>query len=79
MQRALRCIFVFKCLILYIICLFCTLAFLQTLKYVDRDLTKYIELISENVLNAIVKDKNIDVDSASELCRNLARFLHKPL
>ena len=46
---------------------FCTLASLQTLKYVDRDLTKYIELISENVLNAIVKDKNIDVDSASEL------------
>jgi len=46
---------------------FCTLASLQTLKYVDRDLTKYIELISENVLNALVKDKKIDVNRASEL------------
>jgi len=46
---------------------FCTLASLQTLKYVDRDLTKYIELISENVLNALVKDKEIDVNQASEL------------
>ena len=46
---------------------FCTLASLQTLKYVDRDLTKYIELISENVLNSLVKDKKIDVNRASEL------------
>jgi len=46
---------------------FCTLASLQTLKYVDRDLTKYIELISENVLNFLVKDKKIDVNRASEL------------
>jgi len=46
---------------------FCTLASLQTLKYVDRNLTKYIEQISENILNAIVKDKKIDVDLASEL------------
>ena len=46
---------------------FCTLASLQTLKYVDKDLTKYIELISENILNALVKDKKIDVNSASEL------------
>jgi len=46
---------------------FCTLASLQTLKYVDRDLTKYIELISENVLNALVKDKKMDVNLASDL------------
>jgi len=37
------------------------------LKNADRDLTKYIELISENVLNALVKDKKIDVNRASEL------------
>jgi len=30
-------------------------------------LTKYIEQISENILNAIVKDKKINVNSASEL------------
>jgi hypothetical protein len=42
-------------------------ASLQTLKYVDRDLIKYIELISENVLNSLVKDKKIDVNRASEL------------
>ena len=46
---------------------FCTLASLQTLKYIDKDLTKYIEQISENILNAIVKDKKINVNSASEL------------
>ncbi|MCL1957708.1 MAG: DUF3990 domain-containing protein [Fibromonadales bacterium] len=46
---------------------FCTLASLQTLKYIDRDLTKYIELISENVLNALVREKKIDVNLASEL------------
>jgi hypothetical protein len=46
---------------------FCTLASLQTLKYIDKDLTKYIELISENILNALVKDKKINVNSASEL------------
>ena len=46
---------------------FCTLASLQTLKYVDRNLTKYIERIGENILNALVRDKKIDVNSASEL------------
>jgi hypothetical protein len=30
-------------------------------------LTKYIELISENILNSLVKDKKIDVNLASEL------------
>jgi hypothetical protein len=45
---------------------FCTLASLQTLKYVDKDLTKRIEQISENILNALVKDKKMDVNSASD-------------
>ena len=46
---------------------FCTLASLQTLKYVDINLTKYIEQTGENILNALVRDKKIDVNSASEL------------
>jgi len=46
---------------------FCTLASLQTLKYVDRDLTIHIEQISVSILNALVKDKKTDVNSASEL------------
>ncbi|MDR2940970.1 MAG: DUF3990 domain-containing protein [Treponema sp.] len=46
---------------------FCTIASLQTLKFIDRDLTVYIEQISENILSNIVKDKNIDVYSASDI------------
>jgi hypothetical protein len=46
---------------------FCTIASLQTLKFIDRDLTICIEQISENILTNIVKDKNIDADSASDL------------
>jgi hypothetical protein len=46
---------------------FCTIASLQALKYIDTDLTVYIEQISENILNKIVQDKNIDVNSASDI------------
>jgi len=46
---------------------FCTLASLQTLKFINKDITAYIEQISENILSNIVKDKNIDADSASEI------------
>jgi hypothetical protein len=46
---------------------FCTIASLQTLKYIDKDLTIYIEQLSENILNKIVQDKNIDVESASDI------------
>jgi hypothetical protein len=45
---------------------FCTIASLQTLKYIDRELTIYIEQISENILTKIAQDKNIDADSASD-------------
>jgi len=46
---------------------FCTFASLQALKYIDRDLTVWIEQTSENILNKIVKEKNIDADLASDL------------
>jgi hypothetical protein len=46
---------------------FCTIASLQTLKYVDKDLTIYIEQISENILNNLIQDKKIDVDLASDI------------
>jgi len=46
---------------------FCTVASLQALKYIDRELTVCIEQISENIINKIVQEKNIDVDSASDI------------
>jgi len=46
---------------------FCTVASLQALKYIDNELTVCIEQISENIINKIVQEKNIDVDSASDL------------
>ena len=46
---------------------FCTIASLQTLKFIDRDLTICIEQISENILTNIINDKNIDADLASDL------------
>jgi hypothetical protein len=46
---------------------FCTVASLQALKYIDKNLTIYIEQISENILSNIINDKNIDVDSASDI------------
>jgi hypothetical protein len=46
---------------------FCTIASLQALKYLDKKLTLYIEQISENILNSIINDKNIDLDSASDI------------
>jgi AraC-like DNA-binding protein len=46
---------------------FCTIASLQALKFIDRELIICIEQISENILCNIVKDKNIDIDLASDL------------
>jgi hypothetical protein len=46
---------------------FCTIASLQALKCINRDLTVWIEQISENILNNMVKEKNIDADSASDI------------
>jgi len=46
---------------------FCTIASLQALKFVDRDLTFFIEQISENILSKIIQDKNIDPDLASDI------------
>jgi AraC-like DNA-binding protein len=46
---------------------FCTIASLQALKYVDRELTVFIEQISEKILNNIIQDKKIDIDLASDI------------
>jgi hypothetical protein len=46
---------------------FCTIASLQALQYIDKELTIFIGQISENILNKVVHDKNIDTDSASDL------------
>jgi len=46
---------------------FCTVASLQALKFVDRELTIFIEQISENILNKIIQDKKINVDLASDI------------
>jgi hypothetical protein len=54
---------------------FCTIASLQALKCIDKELTIYIEQISENILAKIIKDKNIDVDSASDLFFSSKTFI----
>jgi hypothetical protein len=46
---------------------FCTIASLQALKFIDNDSIICIEQISENILNKIVQDRNIDVNAASEM------------
>ena len=46
---------------------FCTIASLQTLISIEKDSILYIEQISENIINKIVQDRNIDVNSASEI------------
>jgi len=52
---------------LRIIFAICTIASFQALKFIDNDVTVYIEQISENILKKIVQDKNIDVNSASNI------------
>jgi len=46
---------------------FCTLASFQTLKRIDNDLTVFIEKTTEEILNNLVKEKGIDVNTASDL------------
>jgi len=46
---------------------FCTFASLQALKYIGKELTVCIEQINENIINKIVQEKNIDIDSASDI------------
>jgi hypothetical protein len=46
---------------------FCTLASFQTLKRIENELTIFIEKISEEILNNIVKEKGVDANAASDL------------
>ena len=46
---------------------FCTLASFQTLKYIENDLTIFIEQISEHILNSLINEKGIDTNTASDL------------
>jgi len=46
---------------------FCTIASLQALKFIDRELTVFIEQTSENILNKMIQDKKIDVDLATDI------------
>jgi hypothetical protein len=46
---------------------FCTLASFQALKYIENDLTFFVEQISEQILNSIVSERKIDVNAASDL------------
>jgi hypothetical protein len=46
---------------------FCTLASFQVLKRIENDLTVFIEKISEDILNNLVNEKSIDVNTASDL------------
>ncbi|MCL1969724.1 MAG: DUF3990 domain-containing protein [Bacteroidetes bacterium] len=46
---------------------FCTLASFQTLRYIENNLTIFIEQISEHILNSLIKEKGITVDAASDL------------
>lgn len=46
---------------------FCTIASLQALQYIDKDSIICLEQISENILNKIVQDRNIDINLASEI------------
>ena len=55
---------------------FCSLASFQTLKYIENNLTVFIEQISEKILNHLVNDKKIDVNTASDLFYSSAAFLN---
>jgi hypothetical protein len=46
---------------------FCTLASFQTLKYIENDVTIFIEQISEYILNSLINEKKMDVNTASDL------------
>jgi hypothetical protein len=46
---------------------FCTLASFQTLKRIENELTVFIEKISEEILNNLVKEKGVDANTASDL------------
>jgi len=46
---------------------FCTFASFQTLKYIEKDLIIFIEQTSEHILNSLIKEKGIDVNTASDL------------
>jgi hypothetical protein len=46
---------------------FCTLASFQALKYIENDLTVFIEQISEQILNSLVNERRMDANAASDL------------
>jgi len=46
---------------------FCTLSSFQALKHIENDLTFFIEQISEDILNSLIKEKEIDANTASDL------------
>jgi len=54
---------------------FCTLASFQALKRIENDLTVFIEKISENILNNLVNEKEIDADTASDLFFSSKTFI----
>jgi hypothetical protein len=55
---------------------FCTLASFQTLKRIDIELTIFIEKITENILNNLVKEKEIDANTASDLFYSSKTFFN---
>jgi hypothetical protein len=46
---------------------FCTLASFQALKYIENDLTVFIEQAGEKILNSLVNERRIDANTASNL------------
>ena len=46
---------------------FCTIASLQTIKFIEKDLIVFIEQTSENILNSMIQEKNIEADLASDI------------
>jgi hypothetical protein len=46
---------------------FCTIASFQSLKYIENDLTIFIEQAGEKILNSLVNERKIDVNTASNL------------
>jgi hypothetical protein len=41
--------------------------FVTTFNYIEKDLTIFIEQASEHILNSLIKEKGIDVNTASDL------------
>jgi len=55
---------------------FCTFASLQALKRIENDLTVFIEKAGEEILNNLVNEKKIDVNTASDLFYSSKTFFN---